>query len=480
MIDRRSDDATALAAAIGAAELSVLEAFEAAAARYEALNPALNAIIHPRLDKARDQALDLDRRLEHSNADGASLFGVPIAIKDLGCEQLDEPHHRGAKFLAQADWRGRQNSHLFNLLSAGGAISIGRTNTPEFGSTITTEPAVYGPTANPWNLEYSAGGSSGGSAAAVAAGIVPVAHGNDGGGSIRVPASACGLVGLKPSRGRVSVGPQNGEHRGGIAVDGMLTRTVRDAALCLSVIAQPAVGDPYPAPVLANSMAAGSEPARLRIAIYSENCSPPVKAATDATAVLLAQLGHEVIPNSYPSDWFDPEMADQLLVVRATSMAAELDSWARLLGRPIGADDVEPTNWWAAELGQDLPAMMYLAAQGWLANWRRRVAEFWKSFDLLLTPVLGDVTPPLGYLSDPADGPRRLRDLLGFVDQANVTGQPAISLPTALSEDQMPIGVQLIAETGAEALLLQIAQQVSDADGFIALPDLAEQHGWAI
>ncbi len=476
MIDRRFDDATALAAAIGEGKLSVLEVFEIAAARYEAFNPALNAIIHPRLDEARDQALEQER----SPAD-ARLFGIPIAIKDLGCEQLDEPHHRGARFLAQAGWRSRQNSHLFDLLSASGAISIGRTNTPEFGSTITTEPVAYGPTANPWNLEYSAGGSSGGSAAAVAVGIVPVAHGNDGGGSIRIPASACGLVGLKPSRGRVSAGPQNGEHRGGLAIDGMLTRTVRDAALCLSAISHPAMGDPYPAPVLANSRVGSSgksDSARLRIATYSENCSPPVKAATDATAALLEELGHEVVPNSYPSDWFDPEMADQLLVVRAISMAAELDHWARVLGRPIGNDDVEPSNFWAAELGRDLPAAMYLTAQSWLANWRRRVAEFWQSFDLLLTPVLGDVTPPLGYLSDPVDGPRRLRDLLGFVDQANVSGQPAISLPAALSSEQMPIGVQLIAETGAEALLLHIAQQVSDADGFIDLPDLADQHGW--
>ena len=495
--DHRFEDATALAAAIAAGELSPLEAVGKAAARVEALNGALNAVIHLRLDEALDQARSAAGPpaagapaagipTAGDPATGSPLAGVPIAIKDLGCEQKGEPHHRGAKFLAQADWRARKNSHLFELLSAAGTISIGRTNTPEFGSTITTEPLSYGPTANPWNLAYSAGGSSGGSAAAVAAGIVPIAHGNDGGGSIRIPASACGLVGLKPSRGRVSTAPQSGEHRGGLAVDGMLTRTVRDAALCLGVISVPAVGDPYPAPLPLPQM---RQPTRLRIATYSGDCSAPVQAAIQQGANLLADLGHEVVPDRHPNGWFDPEMADQLQVVRTIGMATELADWSRLLGRPIVAEDVEPTNWWSAELGQSLPGTAYVAAQDWLALWRHRVMQFWHSqdgFDLLLTPVLGDVTPSLGYLSDPVEGPRRLRSLLGFVDQANVSGQPAIALPTGQVDAGlaglgsagsgpagMPIGVQLIAALGAESLLLDVAQQISDADGFIALPDFA-------
>ena len=225
---------------------------QAALDRLERLNPALNAVIHPRPERALAEAGEASHRWAERRAEPRefSYDGVPMAVKDLGCEQAGEFHHAGARFLVDLDWRGTLDSHLYRLLRGAGMISVGRTNTPEFGTTITTEPAAYGPTANPWDLTRSPGGSSGGSAAAVAAGIVPVAHGNDGGGSIRVPAAACGLVGLKPSRGRVSTAPRLGEHRGGFAVDGMLARTVRDAARCLDVISRPAPGDPYVAPPL--------------------------------------------------------------------------------------------------------------------------------------------------------------------------------------------------------------------------------------
>ncbi|HCB37284.1 MAG TPA: hypothetical protein DEP66_03520 [Acidimicrobiaceae bacterium] len=220
-----------------------------------------------------------------------------------------------------------------------------------------------------------------------------------------------------------------------------------------------------------------------------------------AAAALAERLGHEVVADRHPPDWFDDELADRLIVVRTMALAAELDGWASRLGRAVGEDDVEPANWWSAQLGRSLPATEYLRAQDWMNSWRRRVAAFWRAgaahdsraedddrFDLLLTPVLGDVTPPLGRLSDPVEGARRLRALLGFVDQANVTGQPAISLPTAMADPApagpalaglaapagraMPVGVQLVAASGNEALLLAVAQQVSDADGFVPLPEL--------
>ncbi len=488
-MDQRFEDATALAGAISAGELSAAEAFEHCAERFEALNSTLNAIIHPRLEQAQEQAqaqaaaAASPSTRSPDTSQPQPLAGVPIAVKDLGCDQLGEPHHRGSKFLAQAGWREPQDSFLFQRLSAAGAVSIGRTNTPEFGSTITTEPLHYGATANPWNLDYSPGGSSGGSAAAVAAGIVPVAHGNDGGGSIRIPASACGLVGLKPSRGRVSVGPRLGEHSGGLAADGMLTRTVRDAALCMDIISAPVAGDPYTAPhpqaafLSRSSGARSSGGARLKIAAFSGRCSAPIKTTVDAAAGLLADLGHEVTPDSYPGDWFDPEMGDHLQVVRSIGIAAQLAYWAKRVGQPVGEEDVEPSNWWAAELGRSLPGSAYVTSLGWLAQWRRRVAQFWApgQFDLFLTPVLADVTPQLGDLSDPVEGSRRLHDLLGFVDQANATGQPAISLPTAMVDvatARLPVGVQLTAAYGGEALLLDVAQQVSDAGGFVALPDL--------
>ena len=561
--DRRSEDATALAQAFAAGETNPAEAMQAALERMERLNPALNAVIHPRPERALAEAEAAARRWQRRRAGGGALGalgdvpgdgaafdgragdggagggvaggggaggggalddmsdvgvpfdGVPMAVKDLGCEQAGEFHHAGARFLAELDWRGSLDSHLYSLLSGAGLISVGRTNTPEFGTTITTEPVAYGPTANPWALDRSPGGSSGGSAAAVAAGIVPVAHGNDGGGSIRVPAAACGLVGLKPTRGRVSTAPRLGEHRGGFAVDGMLTRTVRDAARCLDIISRPAPGDPYVAPPLgAGESFAGALAASfrslppLRIAVSTGNrgrASAPVRRAVEQTAELLAQLGHRIEPDTAPDGWYSPDLADHTIVVRTVGMATELAGWAERLGRPMTSDDVEPANWWSAELGRSLPAAAYVGALEELARWRRRVMAFWnpardvgaaappaapaaaaqaaaapaggsgRGFDVLLTPVLADVTPPLGYLADPADGARRIAELAAFVNQANITGQPAISLPTAADPDGVPLGVQLHAAHGGELLLLAIAQQIADAGGLIPLGDLPQE-----
>ncbi|WP_419854196.1 amidase [Candidatus Poriferisodalis sp.] len=526
--DHRFTDATALAQAFAAGEADPTEAMQAALERMERLNPALNAVIHPRPELALAEAEASAQRWSRRRAGGAledtwdvgvPFDGVPMAIKDLGCEQAGEFHHAGARFLAELGWRGSLDSHLYRLLSGAGLISVGRTNTPEFGTTITTEPDAYGPTANPWSLDRSPGGSSGGSAAAVAAGIVPIAHGNDGGGSIRVPAAACGLVGLKPTRGRVSTAPRLGEHRGGFAVDGMLTRTVRDAARCHDIISRPAPGDPYVAPPLrpgesfADALAA---PLRslppLRIAVSTGNrgrASAPVRRAVEQAANLLARLGHRIEPDTAPDGWFSGELADHTIVVRTVGMATELAGWAERLGRPMTADDVEPANWWSAELGRSLPAAAYVGALEELARWRRRVMAFWnparavgaaasvtaappaaptaaaqaaaptagsrRGFDLLMTPVLAGVTPPLGYLADPADGARRIAELAAFVNQANISGQPAISLPTTVDPDGLPLGVQLHAAHGGELLLLAVAQQISDAGGLIPLGDLPRE-----
>ena len=505
----RDEDATALAEAFAAGDTNPVEATQEALDRLARLNPLLNAVIHPRPEAAVAEAEQAalrwsQRRVERAHDGprdngrfaGAPLDGVPIAVKDLGCEQAGEFHHAGARFLVELGWRGTQDSHLYRLLRGTGMVSIGRTNTPEFGTTITTEPVVYGATANPWDLSRSPGGSSGGSAAAVAAGIVPIAHGNDGGGSIRVPAAACGLVGLKPSRGRVSTAPRLGEHRGGFAVDGMLTRSVRDAARCLDVIGRPAPGDPYVAPPLApgesfaDAIGAARSVRPLRIAVSvgaasgpsAARATEPVCRAVERAAALLTELGHRVETDTCPHGWYSDALTDHAIVVRTVSMAAEMDGWAERLGRPMRPEDIEPANWWSAELGRSLPASAYVNALEELARWRRRVMSFWRQprahadpassgFDLLLTPVLGDVTPPLGYLSDPAEGAQRPRSLIGFVDQANVSGQPAISLPTAHDPDGLPLGTQLVAAHGAESLLLAVAEQISEADGLIDLPE---------
>lgn len=502
--DLRSVDATALAQAFASGETSPAEAMQAALERMERLNPALNAIIHPRPERALAEAAEAAARWERRrkkrpapqqgvpSSPDITFDGVPMAVKDLGCEQAGEFHHAGAQFLVELDWRGSLDSHLYRLLRAAGMVSVGRTNTPEFGTTITTEPAAYGPTANPWDLTRSPGGSSGGSAAAVAAGIVPVAHGNDGGGSIRVPAAACGLVGLKPSRGRISTAPRLGEHRGGFAVDGMLTRTVRDAARCLDIISHPASGDPYIAPPLRPGESFAdvlrTPPPPLHIAVSTGEpgrATGPARHAVELAANLLATLGHRIEPDTAPDGWYSPDLADHTIVVRTVAMSAELAGWAERLGRPMTADDIEPANWWSAELGRSLPASAYVQSLGELAGWRRRVMSFWRmnpagwpsapdtgGYDLLLTPVLADVTPPLGYLADPIDGARRIAELAAFVNQANVSGQPAISLPVGFDPDGLPLGVQLHAGHGGEHLLLAVAQQIADADGLIPLRDL--------
>ena len=513
--DRRYEDATALAQAFAAGETDPAEAMQAALERMERLNPALNAVIHPRPERALAEAAASAQRWSQRRAsanalndrpDGGVPFdGVPMAIKDLGCEQAGEFHHAGARFLVELGWQGSLDSHLYGLLRGAGLISVGRTNTPEFGTTITTEPDTYGPTANPRSLDRSPGGSSGGSAAAVAAGIVPVAHGNDGGGSIRVPAAACGLVGLKPTRGRVSTAPRLGEHRGGFAVDGMLTRTVRDAARCLDIIGRPAPGDPYVAPPLRPGTsffdALAVPPARLRIAVSCGapgRASEPVRNAVEQVAALLGGLGHHIEPDTAPDGWFSADLADHTIVVRTVAMATELAGWSERLGRPMTADDIEPANWWSAELGRSLPASAYVGALEELARWRRQVMGFWRpgdaavepaelpapaaiaregrlGFDLLVTPVLADVTPALGYLADPADGARRIAELAIFVNQANISGQPAISLPTALDPDGLPLGVQLHGAHGGEHLLVAVAQQIADAGGLIPLGDLPQE-----
>src|SRR3989440_1247169 len=238
-------DATALAGLIRAGEVRPLELVDAAIARIETLDPQLNSVIHRRFERARAEAAALG---PGPDADAGPFAGVPFLIKDITCHQAGEPFHEGMRFLRDRQWRADSDSYLAARFRAAGLITVGRTNVPELGIVPTTEPVAYGPTRNPWDRSRSSGGSSGGSAAAVAAGLVPAAHANDGGGSIRIPASACGLVGLKPSRGRISFGPDFGEAAGGLVTDGVLTRSVRDTAAILDAIAGPMPGDPYAAP----------------------------------------------------------------------------------------------------------------------------------------------------------------------------------------------------------------------------------------
>jgi len=336
----------------------------------------------------------------------------------------------GTRVLRDAGFIAPHDTYLAAKFRAAGFVFLGRTNTPEIGTVPTTEPVAYGPTRNPWDPGRSPGGSSGGSAAAVAAGIVPAAHGNDGGGSIRIPASACGLVGLKPTRGRTSAGPDMGELVSGIVVEGVVTRSVRDTARILDAVAGAMPGDPYVAPPFPRPLAeeVGAPTGRLRIGLLTR-----------------------------PPGGFFAAHAD---VVAATEVAA------RLLGS-LG-HDVEPLDWALAEMGRVLSAEQYLAARQWVDAWRRRVAAWWADcYDLLLTPTLPEPPVPLGTFtatsSDAVVVGLRASQFAAFTLPFNLSGQPAISLPLHWNAAGLPIGVQLVAAYGREDVLVRVAAELEAA-----------------
>lgn len=457
-------DATAQAELVRRGEVSPAELVDAAIERIERIDPQLNAVIHPRFDQARKEAAG-------ALPDGP-FRGVPLLLKDLGAMSEGDPYHGGSKFLKELDFRADHDTFLVRRFREAGFVIVGRTNTPEFGSTITTEPESHGPCRNPWNLDHSTGGSSGGSAAAVAAGLAPAAHANDGGGSIRIPASECGLVGLKPTRGRVSAGPDTGEAWMGATIDGAVTRTVRDTAAILDAISGREPGDPYDAPALPGPLAAevGAPVGRLRIGIDASPTNdapvhPECVAAVDAAARLLESLGH-VVERARPAAIAEPEFQRHFITILAADTVADFDGWSARIGRPVTADDVEASNWTFYEIGTTVTAGAYLASVRWMHGFQRRIATWWTDpggYDLLVTPVLAGPPPRIGELSDPEHGLARLTALLQYTAQFNVSGQPAISLPLHWTADGLPVGVQLVADFGREDLLVRIAAQLEDA-----------------
>jgi amidase len=368
-----------------------------------------------------------------------------------------------------------EDTYLAARFRAAGFVFLGKANTPELGPVPTTEPLAYGPTRNPWDPSRSPGGSSGGSAAAVAAGLVPVAHANDGGGSIRIPASACGLVGLKPSRGRTSLGPDTGESWAGMVVEHVVSRSVRDTAAVLDCVAGYAPGDLYvaPPPARAWSEAVGTDPGRLRIGLHTRAPGGQVGvhrecvAAAEGAARLLESLGHHV-EVSYPEALDDPAAGEAALAVVTTCTARDLAYWSERTGRTIGACDVEPMIWGLAEIGRSISAPDYVRAIDALHTLTRRTAAWWAGgFDLLLTPTLPEPPPTLGQFDATAEEPMRGfargGEFVTFTLPFNVTGQPAISLPLHWNEAGLPIGVQLVAAYGCEDVLLRVAAQLEAA-----------------
>jgi amidase len=457
-------DATALAQLVRSGEVAPRELVEAAIERVEALNGELNAVIHPLFEKA----------LETDPVDGP-FRGVPTVIKDLVCTTAGDPHHEGMRFLRDLGWRADQDSWLARRFREAGFVFVGRTSTPELGILPTTEPEAYGPCHNPWDPSRSPGGSSGGSAAAVAAGMVPIAHASDGGGSIRIPASACGLVGLKPSRGRVSMAPL-GDFASGLATELVVSRSVRDAAAVLEWVADPPPGEPYVAPPRerAYTEEVGADPGRLRIGLMSQAPGGEIEVHADCVYAveeagrLLESLGHTV-ESSYPAALDDQEYVPAFLIRWTSGAAAVLDFWSMRTGKPIGPDDVEPLTWALAEQGRTHSGPDYLGAVGYAQLVTRAVADWWAGgFDLLLTPTLALPPAEIGWMGTGREENAMLPIVRAtpyaiFTAGFNASGQPAISLPLHWSDEGLPIGVQLVAAYGREDLLLRIASQLEEA-----------------
>jgi len=465
--DLAAIDATAQAALVRDGSVTPSELVDAALARIDRVNPQLNAVIHRRDERARAEA---------ATAPDGPFRGVPVLVKDLDGTLAGEPVHLGNRLLRDLRHSGDHDSYLFAKLRAAGCVIVGKTNTPELGLLPTTEPLAYGAARNPWDVARSPGGSSGGSAAAVAAGVVPFAHAGDGGGSIRIPASACGLFGLKPTRGRVSLGPDDGEAWAGLVVRHVITRSVRDSAAVLDVLAGEMPGDPYAAapPARPFTDEIGVDPGHLRIGCLSVR-SPAelvevdgacIDAAHDAQ-VLLEQLGHTV-EGAYPPALDDIALLVHFTTVLAVSTAYDLRKLAAIAGRELIADDVEPYTWMQAELGRVITADAYVEAVDALRAWSRRVAHWWdrsgNGFDLLLTPTMAKPPAPLGEIrGDDAEGALlAAAPYAAFTLPFNVTGQPAMSVPLHWS-DGLPVGVQLVAASGREDVLLRVAAQLEAA-----------------
>jgi amidase len=474
MTDLSSLDATAQAELVRSGDASPLELVDAAINRVEKVNGELNAVIHPRFDAARAEA-------DAAPADGP-FRGVPIVLKDLDGELAGEPMHFGNALLKRIGHTGDHDSFLFAKLRAAGFVPVGKTNTPEFGLMPTTEPIAYGPTRNPWNTGHGTGGSSGGSAAAVASGMVPLGHAGDGGGSIRIPASACGLFGLKPTRGRISLGPEVGEAWAGLVQRHVLTRSVRDSAAVLDVLHGAMPGDPYTAPPPTRPYASevGADPGKLRIGLRTTapaamaETDPECVAAAEDAARLLESLGHTVEPVS-PAALDETELLGLFLVVLTTHVMWDVGELGRLAGQEIGPDDVEPLTWTYYEMGKEHSAIAYLNAITEAHRWTRRVASWFSGpreqstgFDLLLTPTMAEPPPEIGDVvgtkDDPWHGMARATPFASYCAPFNVTGQPAMSVPLYWEASRdLPIGVQLVADHGREDLLLRVAAQLEAA-----------------
>lgn len=454
-------DAVGLATLIREGTVTAAEVLEAAIDRCEARNPALNAVIMELYDHGRAAvAGDLP--------DGP-LAGVPYLIKDLGATLAGTPTTGGSKFMA--DVVPDADSETVTRLKSAGMAIFGKTNTCEFGMSITCEPQLYGPTRNPWDDAVTPGGSSGGAASAVAARILPAAHASDGFGSIRVPASCCGLVGMKPTRGRNSFSPGLGERMGGIVAEHTVSITVRDHAAILDATAGPAPGDPYfaPPPVRPFLEEVGADPGKLRIG-FSYGGATGARTDGEHTRVLdetlsvLEGLGHDVVEADPPID--NGEMQEIFRILMASN-AAQTIRLHPTKGRLPEPGEVENVVAATAEKGESVTGYDVFLAQGRMHQAGRRMAAYHDDYDVLLTPGLGHMPPKLGWLDMMMDDADEYWDRVAafspFTVWFNLTGQPAISLPVGTTEEGFPVSVQAVGRFADEATLFQLSAQLEVA-----------------
>jgi amidase len=437
------------------------ELVEEAVARIERDNPTLNAVIYEMFERARDAA-----KRQPAPGEGGPFQGVPFLLKDILGDHEGVPSTSAVRMLQGIPMP--VDAELTRRYKRAGFIPLGKTNVPEIGTMPTTEPHLYGPARNPWSPDHSTGGSSGGSAAAVAAGIVPIAHANDGGGSIRVPASCCGLVGMKPTRARNPLGPLAGDMLSGFVMEHVVSRTVRDSAAVLDCTAGPDVGDPYwaPAPERPYLEEVERDPGRLRIAVWPRNLDGAAihadcEDAVRETATALERLGHDVDEAVFEVDMH--ELAEPFMAIWAAGAVATIESIARAVGREPKPDEFEPATWTLYEAGKRVGGGQYLMAITAIQQMARRVARFFESRDVWVSPTLARPPVRIGELDTRKAWDElqpMLTDYLPFTPLFNATGQPAVSLPLHQSTDGLPIGVQLVGRFGEEGLLYRLAGQL--------------------
>ena len=461
MNEYESYDGLGLAALVRSGETTAAELLDAALERVEARDGDLGALV---LRSEEDARAAIEAGLPKG-----PFTGVPWLLKDLHLAIPNRPLTNGSSLFE--DFQPDEESELVTRYRRAGLVTFGRTHSPEFGLTCTTESRLHGISRNPWNTGHTSGGSSGGASTAVSAGYLPLANASDGGGSIRIPASCCGLYGLKPTRGRTPLGPHSGEGWGGMSAVHAVTRSVRDSAALLDATAGPDLGAPYAAqpPERPWLEEVGSAPGRLRIALQTETFNglptdPDCVAAAREAAALCESLGHIVEEKTFTPD---EAMREATITIMAANTRAMMEDRAAALGRPLSPDDVERGTWGITGLTESHTARDYVRGIRTIHAVGRAFARHQESYDVVLTPTMGAPPPEIGVLSlshpNPAESTATLLQVVGFTQLANATGCPAASIPLHWNEAGLPIGVQLIGRIHDEATLFRLSAQLEEA-----------------